>query len=114
MKRSMDLTGPGVLLADMVDATEKTITANWSELKPFVELESKRILDSVSDIARMKADGTISETQASLHMKIQLEAYVSLLLTIKGIRRVQAENAVNAGISVIRSTVNRLLGWSLL
>lgn len=104
----------GALLSDMIDATQRTITANWSGLKPFVESESRHILESIRLIAGLKEKGSITEEQAALHMEIQLETYKSLLLTVQGIRKVQAENAVNAGLGVIRDTVNRLLGWALL
>ena len=103
-----------LLLTDMVDAAQKILTENWVGAKPFIEVESRHILDSIETIARLKEAGKISEEQARLHMNIQRETYLSLLLTVKGIRRVQAENAVNGTLSVIRAAVNRLLGWSLL
>ncbi len=114
MNRYMSGTDLEILLSDMIEATERTFTANWTQLRPFVELESEHILKSITRIIGLKQEGRIDETQAAMQMEIQKEAYTSLLLTVEGVRRVQAENAVNAGLSVIRSTVNRLLGWALL
>lgn len=102
------------LLSDMVDATQRAVTTNWVAMKPFVELESRHLLESIANIARLKASGMIDEEQAALQLAIQKETYLSLLLTVRGIRKVQAENALNAGLSVIRSAVNTILGWSLL
>lgn len=102
------------LLSDMIEAAQKILTENWTAAGPFIETESKHILDSIATIAKLKETGKINEDQARLHMDIQRETFLSLLLTIKGIRRVQAENAVNASLSVIRAAVNRFLGWSLL
>jgi len=102
------------MLSDMIEATRKIFNENWNDVGPFVEMESQHVLDSLSTIARLKQEGSISEEQARLQLVIQRDCFLSLLLTVKGIRRIQAENAVNAALAVIRSSANRLLGWSLL
>ena len=107
-------TDEKALLSDMLDAARQTMTENWSELQTFVEWESRHILESVDRIARLKEEGRIDEDQARLQMEIQRETFISLLLTVKGVRLVQAENAVNAVMSVLGKAANRMLGWSLL
>jgi hypothetical protein len=102
------------LLDGMMTAARKTLNASWMEVKPFAELEFRHFTESLALISALKDGGRITEEQARLHMDIQRDASLSVLLAIRAMGKVAAENAINAAISVIRAPVNKALGWALL
>jgi hypothetical protein len=111
---NMNVSADGrALLSDMIDAAQGALTENWSSIGPFVEFECTHIRDSLAMIVTMKSQGKLDEDQARLQLDVQKENLLSLLLTLKGVRKIQAENAVNAIMKIVISAANRLLGMSL-
>jgi hypothetical protein len=102
------------LLGDMLAAARKVFTASWQEVRPFAELEFRHFTENLSLISELHDGGKITDEEARLQMNIQKDAARSVLASIEGIRLVTVENALNAALSVIRTPVNKALGWALL
>jgi len=102
------------LLENMVAAARKVFNASWLEVKPFAEMEFRHFTDNLNLIAELHEGGKITDEQARIQMNIQQDAAKSVLLSIRGVRKVTVENAINAALSVIRTPVNKALGWALL
>jgi hypothetical protein len=102
------------LIKDMADAAKKVLKSNWKELKPFAEQQLKNLAENIKLIAALKAKGKIDEEKAKLHLAIQKESARTVFLTIEGIGILTAENAINAALKVIQTTVNKSIGWALI
>ena len=102
------------LLESMVAAARKVFNTSWLEVKPFAEMEFRHFTDNLNLIAELHDSGKITDEQARMQLNIQQDAARSVLLSIRGVRKVMAENAINAALSVIRAPVNKALGWALL
>lgn len=103
-----------LLIKEMTEAVKKVLKASWKEVKPFAELQLKSFAENIQLIAVLKAKGKINEEKAKLHLAIQKESARTVLLSIEGIGIVTAENAINAALKVIQTTVNNSIGWALL
>lgn len=102
------------LIKDMADAAKKVLKSQWKELKPFAEQQLKNLAENIKLIAVLKAKGKIDEEKAKLHLAIQKESARTVFLTIEGIGILTAENAINAALKVIQTTVNKSIGWALI
>ena len=102
------------LIKDMTAAAKGVLVKQWKETKPFAEQQLKTFAQNIKMIGELKLKGKITEEKAKLHLAIQKESARTVLLTIEGIGIVAAENAINSAISVVKTTVNKAIGWSLL
>jgi hypothetical protein len=102
------------LVKNMANAAQGVLKSHWKDIKPFAEQQLKSFAQNIKLIGELKLKGKITEEKAKLHLAIQKESARTVLLTIEGIGIVAAENAINAAISVVKTTVNKAIGWSLL
>jgi hypothetical protein len=102
------------MLKQMVQSVRKVLKSSWKEVKPFAEQQLRSFIENIRLIDELKSKGKITEEKARLHLSIQREAARTVLLTIEGIGILTAENAINSAIQVIRTTVNKAIGWVLL
>ncbi|WP_206203761.1 hypothetical protein, partial [Thermococcus sp. M36] len=63
---------------------------------------------------QMKLDGTCTQEQAELLINMQKQAVQTVLLTEKGLALLAVQNAINAALGAIATTVNTAIGWALL
>jgi Asp-tRNA(Asn)/Glu-tRNA(Gln) amidotransferase B subunit len=68
----------------------------------------------LASVAKMYADGIISEKRAKEHIALQNEAWETTLLSVNGLSQILLEQALNAAIKVIRDAVNKAIGFALL
>jgi len=104
----------GALVKQMVGAIKGSLSKDWAEAKPYAEKESKAFAENIKLIAKLKLEGKINEEKAKLHIEIQKNSMRIVLLAIEGLGILAVENAINAALDVIRSTVNTALGWTIL
>jgi len=102
------------LIQDMLKAVEGKLINHWSEAKPYAEKEIKSFSENIKLITQLKADKKITEEQAKLYIDIQKSSMRIVLLTIQGLGILAVESAINAAIDVVKSTVNKALGWTIL
>jgi len=102
------------IIKDMTTAAKEVLSDSWKEVKPFAELQLKSFAQNVKLIGELKLKGLITEEKAKLQLAIQRDSVRTVLIAFEGIGLVTAENAINAAISVVRTAINRAIGWSLL
>jgi hypothetical protein len=102
------------LAEDMLNAAKGPLTKHWPDIMDNAETETKKIAESIAVIERMKLSGKITEEKARLQLDIQKNATRTVLLAVEGISMVSAEQAINAALNVVRDTVNKAIGWTLL
>ncbi len=98
----------------MISASKAVLKKEWKQVAPIAEIHIKSMIHNLEQIAELKLNGKISEEQAKLHLTIQKESFKTILLSFEGIGIITAEKAINAALNVIRTSVNKTIGWRLL
>ena len=101
------------LARQMVGAAKTELTDEWPEIKQYAEAEARKIAETIKMIGRLHAQGKITKKAAKLHLRIQKNAAVTVLLTVEGLGLLAVENAINAAVKAIRQAVNTAVGFSL-
>lgn len=102
------------LAREMLSASKDVLKKEWKQVAPIAEIHIKTIIHNLEQIAELKLNKKITEEQAKLHLTIQKESFKTILLSFEGIGIITAEKAINAALNVIRTSVNRTIGWRLL
>ena len=103
------------VLADAILKTVRPVLKkHWKDVKGYAETESRKMAETLESIARLLAAGKIDQEQATTLVEIQKNAMRTVLLTVEGIGLIAAQNAINAAIDAVRTTVNGAVGLDLL
>lgn len=102
------------LASEMLSASKDVLKKEWKQVAPIAEIHIKTIIHNLEQIAELKLNKKITEEQAKLHLTIQKESFKTILLSFEGIGIITAEKAINAALNIIRTSVNRTIGWRLL
>jgi hypothetical protein len=102
------------LLKQMLTAAQGTLGTKWPAARDYASSEFTKLLLEAQNIAILKTKGTINEQEATLLMGMQRNASRAVLLTIKGLGLIAAQQAIDAALSVVRTTINTALGFALL
>jgi Asp-tRNA(Asn)/Glu-tRNA(Gln) amidotransferase B subunit len=103
-----------VISQQMITAAKGVVDQKWPATREYFESESKMYAHRLVSIAKMYAEGIISEKRAKEHIALQNEAWETTLLAVNGLSQILIEQALNAAIKVIRDAVNSSLGFALL
>lgn len=103
-----------VIAKDMITAAKGIVDSNWPATREYFESESKMYAQRLASVAKMYANGIITEKRAKEHIALQNEAWETTLLAVNGLSQVLIEQALNAAIKVIRDAVNKAIGFALL
>lgn len=99
---------------DMISAARGVVDQKWPATREYFESESKMYAQRLASVAKMYADGIISEKRAKEHIVLQSEVWETTLLAVNGLSQILIEQALNAAIDVIRDAVNTATGSVLL
>jgi hypothetical protein len=102
------------LLGPMLDAAKTVVGVQWPNIQNYAEKEMKEIGQKILDIEQMKLQGSTTDDKAKLLLEIQLNASKTVLLTVQGMTKIMAEQAINAALGAIRDVVNKATGFALL
>lgn len=103
-----------LIAKDMVAAAKSVVDQKWPATRDYFESESKMYAQRLASVAKMYADGIISEKRAKEHIALQNEAWETTLLAVNGLSQILIEQALNAAIKEIRDAVNKAIGFALL
>lgn len=103
-----------IIAKDMIAAAKGVVDQRWPTTREYFESESKMYAQRLASVAKMYADGIISEKRAKEHIALQNEAWETTLLAVNGLSQILIEQALNAAIKVIRDAVNKTIGFALL
>jgi len=102
------------LVKAMTGAMSAELKDLWAEAKDYARLELKSFAENLRLIYKLKAQEKINLEQAKYYINIKVNSLRIVLLTIKGLSLIAAENAINAAINAVRNVVNTTIGWVLL
>lgn len=103
-----------VLVQDMLGAAKDVFKDRWPEVRSFAKIESKSFLSNMAEIERLKAKGKITKAQAKILTRMHKRSMEAVLSALEGISLALAEQAVNAALGVVRTAINKAIGWTLL
>lgn len=89
------------------------LTGAGKDVASYAQTEAKKLATSAVEIAALRAAGQIDDEEAKLQLDIQKQAAQTVLLAIKGVSLLAAEQAINAGLQVILGAVRTATGLNL-
>lgn len=97
------------ILADSIATTKEQVGSAWKKLKPFAEHEFTQFAENAVFLANLKLKGVIDENELKVRLDIQKLALANVLLAIKGIGLVTAQNVVNGVLGVVSAAIKKAL-----
>jgi hypothetical protein len=104
----------GPLVESMVAAARASLGRDWSKARAFAEPQFDNLARSLVSIGELTLEGTITAQEAAALLEIHKNTTRIVLLTVRGIGLLAAENAINAALGAVRDRVNRAIGFALL
>lgn len=102
------------LASQMLGAAQEDLKGNWNEIRVYAEAEARKIAETIKMTEKLYAEGEITAKAEKLHLRIQKNAAMTVLLAGGGLGILAVEKAINAAIRSIRDTVNTAIGFTLL
>jgi hypothetical protein len=99
--------------AQAAQAMLRSLAATGKDIASYAQAEAKKLATSAADIALLRASGQINDEEARLQLDIQTHASRAVLEGIEGVSLLGAEEAINAGLSVIGKAIQAATGLAL-
>jgi hypothetical protein len=104
----------GALGKQMLAAALPILKTHAVDAEGFASVEFKKIAETIVSIEEMLLAGQINQQQADLLLDMQKSASRSVLLAVKGLALLTAEEAINAALDVVRGVVNAAVKFPLI
>jgi len=104
----------GALGQQMLAAALPILKTHAIDAEGFASVEFKKIAETIASIEIMLRVGQINPQQAELLFDMQKSASRSVLLTVKGLSLLTAQEAINAALAVVRTVVNTAVKFPLI
>jgi hypothetical protein len=99
---------------DMIVAVAEVFDKEWPEIKEYAEDELKDFARVLGRISARYAAGKITEENARAMVSGQIKAMEIVFLAVEGLGILMVEAAINSAIDVVRTAVNKAIGFGLL
>ncbi|HEX8621387.1 MAG TPA: hypothetical protein VF718_05390 [Allosphingosinicella sp.] len=86
------------------------LTGAGKDVVSYAQIEGKKLAQSAAEIAQLRLTGQITDAEMKLHIRIQKNASISVLMAIKGISKIAVEQAINAALKIIGTAVKGATG----
>jgi len=93
------------IVKDSVALARKEVGKAWKELRPYADHEFRQFSENAEFLAQLKKKKVISEEELASRLAIQKMALNNVLLAVKGIGAVTAQNVVNAVFKVVEKAI---------
>jgi hypothetical protein len=93
------------IVKDSIALAKKEVGKAWKELKPYAEHEFRQFSENAEFLARLRKIKTISDEELASRMAIQKVALTNVLLAVKGIGIVSAQNVVNGVFALLEKAL---------
>lgn len=98
----------------MIGAAKASLGRDWPKARAFAEPELERLARSLVNIGEMAAAGMITKEEAAALLDIHKNTTRMVILTVKGLGLLAAENAINAALAAVKAPLNAAVGIALL
>jgi hypothetical protein len=103
----------GDLAKTILAAAQDSLKKSWPDVKEYAEAEAKKTAQTITMIETLFLAGKITKTEARIHLRMQKNSSISVLLAIEGLGILAVEKAINAAVRAVKDVVNTALGFSL-
>ena len=90
------------------------LLGHWNAVGPFVKTEAQKLAICGAQIIEGQAKGTITAEQAKILEKMQANAAQAVLTSVETVGMIAAQDAINAGLDVLKTAVNGAIGFAFL
>ncbi|HEU4603169.1 MAG TPA: hypothetical protein VFS24_14440 [Steroidobacteraceae bacterium] len=104
----------GQLSKMMITAARGQLKKKWPLVREYAESEARKTAETIAMIEKLHASDKISEEEAQLLLQMQRNSANAVLLTVKGMGLLAAEQAINAAVDAVRTVVNEAVGFALI
>jgi len=101
------------ILDESIVFAKTELGGTFKKLKPFAEHEFTQFAENAAFLAKLKLDGIIEGDELKSRLELQKLALNNVLLTIKGIGLVSAQNLVNGILAIVSKAILGALKISL-
>ncbi len=101
------------IVSDSIAFTKQEVGKTWNKLKPYAEHEFTQFAENAVFLAKLKLAGTIADEELKVRLNIQRMALNNVLLAIKGIGLILAQNVVNGILDIVTKAIKTTLKVAL-
>jgi len=101
------------IVDDSVGLAKMELGNTYKKLKPFAEHEFTQFAENAAFLAKLKLQGVIEDDEFKSRLLLQRLAFSNVLLAIKGIGLVTAQNLVNGILAIISKSIKSAINISL-
>lgn len=101
------------IVSDSLAFAKQEVGKSWNKLKPYAEHEFTQFAENAVFLAKLKLAGSIEEEELKVRLNIQRLALNNVLLAIKGIGLVLAQNVVNGVLDIVAKAIKATLKVAL-
>lgn len=101
------------LLEDCLDVAKTHLKSAYNSAKPFAEHSFKQFAEDAIFLTQLRLANEIDDAELKHRLENQKIALSNVLLTIKGIGLVEAQNTVNDVISIVSNSLMGSLNFAL-
>ena len=101
------------ILDDSIVFAKSELGGTYKKLKPYAEHEFTQFAENAVFLAKLKLDGIIENDELKTRLALQKLAFTNVLLTIKGIGLIGAQNLVNGILGIVSKAIMGALKISL-
>jgi hypothetical protein len=102
------------LAKDMLRAAHGKLRTHWNDVRPFAEMEMKKLAETAVQIQLGQADGSLTKKKAKILLAMQANASQAVLTAMETVGMIAAQDAINAAIDVLKAAVNQAVGIAFL
>lgn len=102
------------LAKQMLGAALPILKEHARDADSFARTEFSKVALTIVSIQEQLASGQINPLQAELLLEMQRIASRTVLLALKGMALLTAEEAMNAALNVVKTAVNSAVGFALI
>jgi hypothetical protein len=97
------------VLKDSLDFAKKELGSTYKKVKPFAEHEFRQFSENTLFLAQLKLRGVIDDQEFKSRMQMQKLSMANVLLAIKGVGIVAAQNLVNGVADIVGKAIKKAL-----
>lgn len=101
------------ILSDSIAFTRQELGSSWKKVKPFADHEFTQFAENALFLAKLKLTGVIEEDELKSRLLLQKLALQNVLLAIKGIGIVTAQNVVNGVLNIVSGAIKKAISIAL-
>lgn len=101
------------VLSDSLLFAKNELGSSFKKVKPFAEHEFKQFAENTLFLAKLKLTGVIENDEFKSRMELQKLAMSNVLLAIKGIGIVTAQNLVNGVLDIVGKAIKKAINIAI-